>query len=135
MQKLMKRLHKNEKGFTLVELMVVVVIIGILVAIAIPIYNNIQATAQENACLANQRTIAGAWQMYQAGAPGEGGGNWPEDYLVGSSIDADETVVTLTDVPTAGCNPYTIDILTGLVSGACAHGDAAAPEPEPEPEP
>ena len=64
MQKLMKALHRNEKGFTLVELMVVVVIIGILVAIAIPLYTGIQENAREKAHQANVRTLQGAAAMY-----------------------------------------------------------------------
>lgn len=66
MQKLMKAMHRNEKGFTLVELMVVVVIIAILIAIAIPIYNNITRNAERSAVEANLRIIDGAVVMYFA---------------------------------------------------------------------
>jgi prepilin-type N-terminal cleavage/methylation domain-containing protein len=60
MDRFYKMMKRNNKGFTLVELMVVLLILGILVAIAIPIYNNAQANAKKQACEANIRTINGA---------------------------------------------------------------------------
>lgn len=66
MDRYLRRL-KNQKGFTLVELMVVVVIIGILVAIAIPVFGLVQDNARNKASLADHRVVVGAVQMYQAG--------------------------------------------------------------------
>lgn len=56
----------SERGFTLIELMVVVLIIGILVSIAIPLFDAAKSHAQQKSCFANQRTIEGAAQSYNA---------------------------------------------------------------------
>lgn len=60
------RMFKKEEGFTLVELMVVVLIIGILVAIAIPVFNSASGNARLRTCQSNQRTIEGAVQQWVA---------------------------------------------------------------------
>jgi len=49
----------NKKGFTLVELMIVVVILGILVAIAVPIFNSVTKNAKKRACQSNMRVLIG----------------------------------------------------------------------------
>ena len=66
MKTICKMLKRDSKGFTLVELMVVLLIIGILVAIAIPIYNATQKNAKMKACQANIRTINGAVSQWAA---------------------------------------------------------------------
>src|SRR5678816_2807313 len=62
-------LHKrmgNQKGFTLIELMIVVAIIGILTAIAFPLYANIQQRARIAKAQADVRTLASAVVIYSA---------------------------------------------------------------------
>lgn len=87
-------MKKKNAGFTLVEIMIVVAIIGLLAAIAIPSFVKARSTSQKNACINNLRQIDSAkeqWALAEkkvsGDAPVTSGTNGINEYIKGDTPD------------------------------------------------
>lgn len=126
-----KRLERkqNEGGFTLIELMVVVLIIAILIAIAIPTFLGARKRAQDRAAQSNIRNVLTAEKTYYTDA---------QAYTASETdIEAIEPAIQIqaTDPPTLTGNNVTVVLSSGTVyisaksaSGSCFYvkDDAAS---------
>jgi prepilin-type N-terminal cleavage/methylation domain-containing protein len=105
--------HRSDAGFTLVELMIVVVVIGILVAMAIPNYASMQANAKEAVVKSNCHTVVIAAEDFSVRNDG---------FYPASTVDVLPTGETLIDLLINGNqlrNPFTGGA-TEPVDGAAA---------------
>jgi len=90
-------MFRSQKGFTLIELMIVVVIIGILAAIAIPNFIAMQNRAKEGSTKANMHTLQLAAEDYGV----------QNDGVYAATMDATHIVPSLPGAGTSFKNPFT----------------------------
>ena len=105
------KLTRNSKGFTLVEIMIVVAIIGLLAAIAVPNFVQARTTARKNACINNLRLIEAAKEQYALEANVASGGAVTaaniDPYLKGTTV----AVICPSDATKTFATSYTIDVV------------------------
>ncbi len=113
--------NKQDKGFTLVELLIVIVILGILATVTVFAVRGITDRGQENACDVEKRTIETAIEAYYAdnnAAPADDAfGSLTPDYLTEArpTVDADWTFTGGDATTQASVTP-----VTAANGGGCA---------------
>ena len=101
----------HDSGFTLVELLVVVAIVGVLVAVAVPSYISFIQRARETAVQAYMGKVRKAQEVYRF--------NDPAGIFSGSFDDLETTGFVEPDTGAASrlMNDYTLDLVAGVSSG------------------
>ena len=116
------RRKTNQKGFTMTELMVVVVIVGILAAIAVPIYSRYVRNARVTEATARIGEIVTGCKAYAQEHPNDTSGNpqWPTQ----AQAEANDSIIDITtmtenvgNITLQGGGDATVDDLVIIVTG------------------
>ena len=102
----MKRFNKRQRGFTLVEIMIVVLIIGILMAIAVPDFIQARTTSRRQTCIANLKQIDSAKEQFAMDTKKDTGAAVVQADLVNASTTTPGYIKSFPVCPSSGA--YTI---------------------------
>ncbi len=106
---------KMKKGFTLVEIMIVVAIIGIIIAIAVPAFLRARENSRGRACQENLSKIDGSKEQYALEFKLSNGGTVSKDDLItppgSSAAEKAGYLKSWPECPAAGAGAYTIGII------------------------
>lgn len=104
-----RRARLSNKGFTLIELIIVIVIIGLLAMMAIPQMMGFTREAEKSTCQANQKTIYAAAQMYAAS-------NREKDSVEISELISEDLLTASASNCPSGNGGYKVTLNKGTVS-------------------
>jgi len=123
----MKVQTSRKSGFTLVEIMIVVAIIGLLAAIAIPNFVKARENAQVNACIANLKQIDGAIQTWALETKQATGTSITPYYVAAGGITgASDAYIRVEPKCPAGTASYVVTTVGAAAQVTCPNVGAGA---------